>query len=789
MPALQGPLSGTTLKQYRILEQIGAGGMGVVYRAHDERLQRDVAIKVLVKGSLGDVDAQKRAREEALALSKLNHPNITTIFDFDQLNGVDFVVLELIPGVSLDTKLAGEKLSTEEIVDLGVQLAHGLAAAHEHHVIHCDLKPGNIRITPDGRLKILDFGLARAAHQLPDTTGTRTTASNAFGTLPYMAPEQLRGHRLDGRTDIWAAGCVLYEMATGKAPFQGDTGPVLSAAILTETPPPPSSANPKISPALEMIILKCLERDPDARYQSAKELAADLHRSTMMSGRFATIQSPRRGLLRMAANIAVAAVLLLALWRAPQLWRSMFPAAATRIESIAVLPLDNLSRDPQQEYFADGMTDELITRLSNIDNLRVISRTSSMGYRNSTKPLPQIARELNVDAVVEGSVLWSGNRVRISAQLIDGRKDRTLWSDAYERDLKDVLALQSDVARAIAGSIQVQLTPQTQAKLSAGKHVAPEAYQLYLKGRYHWNKRTEEDVNQALSLFQQAIAKEPNYAQAYAAIADCYAVLGAYGLIPADEANGLEFQAAQRAVQLDDQLAEAHAALGSSLADKWDWSGSLKEYERAIKIDRNYATAAQWYAETLMNVGRVDDALREIDRAQQSDPLSLVINSVNGYLRYRAHRYDDAIARLRKAMELDPSFYRTHLYLSGPLEEKKDYKEAVAELRKSMALPGGDIPEARAALGHVYGVSGDKQKGREILGELEHPKDGGFMDPFYLAVVYDGLGDRDAAIKYLQKAYEIRSKALTFQVNDARLHDLRSDPRFLDLLRRMNFPE
>ena len=457
---------------------------------------------------------------------------------------------------------------------------------------------------------------------------------------------------------------------------------------------------------------------------------------------------------------------------------------------MAVLPLENLSHDPQQEYFAEGMTDELITILSKVSGLRVISRTSAMRYRNDHKPLPQIARELNVDAVVNGSVLWSGNRVRISAQLIDARSDRSLWSDSYERDLQDVLALQSDVARAIANSIQGKLTPTAQAELTARRPVSPVAYQLYLKGRYYWNKRTETDLRRALDLYRQAIAIDSHYAQAYAGIADAYAVLGAYGLIPADQANTLEREAAQKALQLDDDLPEAHAAMGSYRADTWDWLGSLAEYERAIRINPNYATARQWYAETLMNVGRADDALREVERAQESDPLSLIVNTAHGYLHYRARRFDEAIAILGRTLELDPNFYRAHLYLGEAYDAKRMYPEAIAELERCVALAGGDTLEAGSELARLYALTGQKQKANRFIRQMEDVSRKQYADPFYLAVAYDGLGDHESTFKYLEQAYREHSKALTFQVRDPRMADnLQSDARFTSLLRRMNFPQ
>ncbi len=606
-----------------------------------------------------------------------------------------------------------------------------------------------------------------------------------------MAPEQLTGSSVDARSDIWAAGCVLYQMATGRPPFTGE-GAALTSAILTQDVVPPSALNPKISSGLESIILKCLDKDPAARYQSARELAGDLRRIAGTRATTEAIQAVRKKPAFSAYKIA-ALVALIVLLVAAFLWlrRSARPTAPSsgRIESVAVLPLENLSKDPQQEFFADGMTDELITTLSKITGLRVISRTSAMRYRNTPKPLPEIARELNVDAVINGSVLWSGQRVRIGAQLIEARSDRIVWSDSYERDLQDVLVLQSDVARAVANSIQVKLTPTAQVQLAAHK-VSPEAYQLYLKGRYYWNKRTETDIRRALDLFQQAIAADPNYAEAYAGIADCYAVLGAYGLITSDTANTLEGDAARKALQLDDNLPEAHAAMGSYRADTWDWNNSLTEYERAIQLNPNYATARQWYAETLMNVGRTNDALREVERAQESDPLSLIVSTAHGYLHYRARQYDEAIKVLTKTLELDPGFYRAHLYLGESYEAKQMYPRAAAELEKCLALPGGDTPETRTELIHIYAAGGQGEKARHMLAEFQRDAAHQYLDPFYLAVASVGLGDREAAFKFLEQAFRQHSKALVFQIHDPRIaDDLQSDSRFAGLLRRLNFPQ
>ena len=774
-------LVGSTVKHYKIVEQIGAGGMGVVYRAHDERLQRDVALKVLLPAAMADSRQRNRAREEALTLSKLNHPNVEAVFDFDSTGDLDFVVMELVPGVSLDNKLRHHPIKEEQVIDLGAQMAQGLAAAHDAGIVHCDLKPANLRLTPDGRLKILDFGLAKSC--APDSGGAATIDLSIAGTLPYMAPEQLIGKTVDVRTDIWAAGCVLYQMATGQPPFPGE-GNQLVQHILSDDVTPPSTRHREISDGLEHVILKCLERDPDARYQSARELSADLKRLTDAQ----PVHTARRRPWRLYAALLLVLVLAAAgvLW-----WRARAAGGgATQIQSVAVLPLENLSKDPQQEYFADGMTDELITTLSKIGTLRVISRTSAMRYRNSSQPLPEIARQLHVDAVINGSVLWSGKRVRIGAQLIEARSDRIVWSDSYERDLQDVLSLQSDVARAVANSIQLKLTPTAQAQLAAQRTVSPEAYQLYLKGRYYWNKRTEADIRRALDLFRQAIAVDSKYAQAYAGVADCYAVLGAYGLVASDEANTLEGDAASRALQLDDNLPEAHAAMGSYRSDTWNWNASLAEYERALQLNPNYATARQWYAETLMNVGRTGDALREVERAKESDPLSLIVNTADGYLHYRARQHDEAVKLLNKTLELDPNFYRAHLYLGEAYESKRMYPEAIAELEKCLRLPGGDMPESRTELIHIYALAGQKQKARQMMTEIESAARRQYIDPFYLAVANSGLGDREAAFRYLEQAYREHSKALVFQIHDPRIaDDLQSDPRFAPLLRRLNFPQ
>jgi len=700
--ASQDTVVGQTLGHYRIVEKIGAGGMGEVYRARDEHLARDVAIKVLPPGTLIDESARKRFHKEALILSQLNHPNVATIHDFDTQQGVDFLVMEYIPGITLSEKVAAGSLPEKEVLRLGVQLAEGLAAAHEHKVVHRDLKPGNLRVTSDGRLKILDFGLAKL--RLPVTASATTESVSETqamaGTLPYMAPEQLLGVEIDARTDIHAAGSVLYEMATGRRPFGEVERSQLIGAILRQAPAPPRQLNPQVSAELERIIGKCLEKELENRYQSAKELAVDLRRlvaPSTVTASWRGVEKPwsRAGspiLLGLTGLLAVTAVLLglnVNGWRG----RLLGKEAGARIHSLAVLPLANLSGDPEQEYFADGMTEEMITDLSKISSLKVISRTSVMQYKDTRKPLRQIARELGVEGVIEGSVQRVGDRVRISAQLIFAPNDTHLWGESFERDLHDVLMLQGEVAQVIANEVNAKVTPQEQARLAGKRPIDPEAHQAYLKGRYYWNKRTKEGIRKSIGYFQQAVNKDPNYALAYAGLADSYLVLGMYSSAPWQETYRQAKAATTKALEIDDNLAEAHAALAVIRAgEQWDLRGALTEFARAIELNSNYATGHQWYAEHLICLSDAEIAIAEIRRAQELDPLSLVINSTYGYILFQARRYDDALAQAQKTLEMDANFYPGHQLLADVYEQRSMFEEAITEHQRAATL-GGESPE------------------------------------------------------------------------------------------------
>ncbi len=781
---------GRVLGHYRIQEEIGAGGMGVVCRAHDERLDRDVAVKVLPPGTLNDDASRKRFRKEALTLSRLNHPNIETVFDFDTQEGVDFLVMELIPGITLDLKLRAGPFPEKEVLRLGTQLAEGLAAAHAEGVIHRDLKPGNLRVTPDGRLKILDFGLAKL---MPQAVGIAATASlselhGLTGTLPYMAPEQLRNEPADARTDIWAAGAVLYELATGRRPFPQASGPMLTDAILHQEPPPPCTVNRSLTPALETILLKALDKEPDRRYQSARELRVDLERGdTRHVPTSAPMPARNR---RRAALIVAAGVLLAAL--AVLVVRDQRPSPGkpelTRVESLAVLPLQNLSGDPQQEYFADGMTEALITGLSQISTLKVISRTSAMRYKGTSKPLPEVARELGVDAVVEGSVLRSGQRVRITAQLIHGETDRHLWAKSYERDLSDILALQGELSTTIAHEIQAKLTPQEQTRLAAARPVNPAAHEAYLQGRFQYNRFIPEGMSKSFEHYNEAIRLDPGYAPAYAGIAYSYTSLGFFGISPPRELLEKARAAAEKALALDDASVEAHIALAyAKLAGDWDWSGAENELRRALALNPGSQDAHFYYSIFLSARERHEEAISEAQRARELDPLSLLMNINMGWRYFQAGRLEPAELWFRRTLEMDARYDVARANLAQLYMQQGRNEEALAELKRLQL--SGNPPAVLALLMQAHVARGRRAEALKMFSELQSRARRSYVPAFVLAHAYHVLGDEDRTFAYLDKAYDERDTWMIFLKVAPLFQSLRSHPRFVALAKRVGLPQ
>ncbi|HLG93710.1 MAG TPA: protein kinase, partial [candidate division Zixibacteria bacterium] len=610
---------GRTVSHYKILDKLGEGGMGVVYKAQDLRLDRLVALKFLPPHLGTEEEQKKRFFQEAKAASALDHPNVCTVYEIDETPaGQIFISMAYYEGEPLNKKIEKGPLKLEEAVSIVLQIAQGLAKAHRQGIVHRDIKSGNVVITADGIAKIVDFGLAKL---LGNTTRTKT---KAVGTPGYISPEQLSGDFADHRADIWSLGIVLYEMLTGQLPFKGDYEQAVLYAILNEVPAPTSSRRKEVSFVLDGIVAKCLEKNPAGRYQKAEDLIEDLKRAAAASG---------------AAQ----------------------PAGGTALKSIAVLPFDNISPDSENEYFSDGLTEEIITHLSKIRTLKVISRTSAMRYKGVKKPLRQIAGELGVEFILEGSVRRQGNDLRISAQLIDAVQDSHLWAEKYRGTLEDVFDIQEKVAGEITGALRLQLSPNEQKDLKQRPTEDAEAFQLYLKGRYWWNKRTEEAIWRGIRYFEEAIQKDPLYALAYAGLADSYNMLGFYSMLPPKEAFSKARAAALKALEIDENLAEAYPALAYARHyHDWNWTGAEKDYQRAIQLNPNYASAHQFYATFLTCMGRPEESLARMKKAQELDPLSLIINSALGWLYYYWRRYDEAIEQLKRVQEMDPNFFLAH---------------------------------------------------------------------------------------------------------------------------------
>jgi len=781
---------GRTLGHYRIVEKIGAGGMGEIYRARDEQLNRDVALKVLPPGMLKDEKARRRFRNEALLLAKLNHPNIATVHEFDTEDGADFLVMECVAGTSLAQKLETGPLPEKELLLIATQVALALEEAHERGIVHRDLKPGNIVIAPKDRAKVLDFGIAKLLRPAGDTDPTQsiTGSHGGAGTLPYMSPEQLRGEEAGARSDIFSFGAVLYEMASGRRPCEETLPSRLIDAIIREHPVPPRQLNPKTSSELERIILKCLEKEPENRYQSAKELEVDLRRLQTPSAVPLTPAAaarpnrpPTRGMK--VAGVAMGIVFVLGLVLGIGWWRvRRAPVSiSTPIRSLAVLPLENLSGDSQQDYFAQGMTEELTTQLAQISALRVIARTSVTSYKDSRLSLPEIGKQLHVDAIVEGSVMRSNDRVRITARLVQASNGDLLWAQSYDRNLKDVLGLQEDVARAVASEVRVTLTPDEQARLATAQAVNPKAHDDYLEGSY-LDKGTSSQQRKALEYFEDAIRIDPNYAAAYAGLADYYwsnQELPPGGRMP----KAKEY--AQRALGLDPNSADAHIALGAIhfFAD-WDWPAAEKEFKRAIELSPSDVEAHRTYSVYLAAMGRADEALAESAKAQQLDPLSIWAQITAGYMFYFTRHYDEAIAQCRRALELDPNSVGAYDCLGTSYAAEGKYDQAIEASEKASTLSNND-PTRLVGLGRAYALAGRKADALKVLEQLRQISGRMYVPPYFFATIYGDLGQRDEAFRWLNKGFEEGDQYLPWLKVDSAIDALRSDSRFQPLLVRL----
>jgi eukaryotic-like serine/threonine-protein kinase len=807
---------GETISHYRVLRVLGEGGMGVVYEAEDVRLGRHVALKFVVHRKLDRRETVERFEREARAASVLNHPNICTVHDVGEEGGRHFIAMELLEGESLDALLTRGPLPVRRLLELGTQIAEGLVAAHARGVVHRDIKPANVFVTSTGLVKIMDFGLAKilqspAAESLTASeseltqTSDLTTPGLAMGTVSFMSPEQVRGEEVDARSDLFSFGALLYDMAVGEPPFRGSTPAVKLAGILERNPVPPVELVPTLPARLQDIVLKALEKDREQRYQSAREMLVDLRRvireidSGAVTGSMSAISPSRstgsvaslRGRRRKYAITAgvIGAVLVAGaflLWKAGATRARPSGAASPEIDAIAVLPLDNVSQDPAQEYFADGMTDELIARLSKISALRVISRTSAMRYKGSKKSLPEIARELQVDAVVEGSVLRSGNRVRINVSLIDAT-ERQMWSESYDRELRDILSIQSSVASAIAREIRVKVGPEESSRLASQSPVDPDAYQLYLQGRVAFLRFTPESLAEAERYFNAAIAKDPRYALAYAGLADSYIQL-AGRVRPPRETMPTAREAIERALSIDPNLAEAYSSLGQvKLFYEFDWDGARTEYRRALQKDPASPPVHQANALFLAAEGRTAESLAEADRVLDLDPVSPSSGCLRTRLLYYARRYDESIAEYEKTRAADPNVAGFCAFAIFAYQAKGRYDEAIAAAKRiSEASPNEILP--RAALARSFGVMGNRDEAEKTVRAMTELSKRRFISEYDFATAYSGW-DKEATMRWLEKAYRGRVGLLVYARVDSVWDDLRPDPRFQDLLEKVGIPQ
>jgi eukaryotic-like serine/threonine-protein kinase len=800
---------GLTVSHYRILEKLGGGGMGVVYKAEDLRLGRHVSLKFLPEELSREPQAIERFQREARAASSLNHPHICTIYDVDQYEGQNFIVMEFLEGQTLKHRIMGKPIDLERVPEYGHQMADALEAAHAKAIIHRDIKPANIFLTDRGQIKLLDFGLAKllpqrkGASRVTQGSGAFSTTTQdahltsdgvALGTVSYMSPEQVRGEELDERTDLFSLGLVLYEMSTGQRAFTGNTSGVIFDAILNRAPTSPARLNPVIPVQLEHIISKALEKDRELRYRTASDMRADLQRlkrdtdsarAMPYTTRQVSRQKLRRHLPHYVWGSVLALLMLLFGLNVGNLRNRVFDGASqSRIDSIAVLPFANLSNDPKTEYLSDGITESLINSLSQLPNLAVMSRNTVFRYKGLPTDPQKVGHELHVRAILTGRLIQTGDELLISVNLEDVENSRQIWGEQYNRKLSSLVSVQQEIAADIYGRLRPRLAGEEKKLLAKKPTENVEAYQLYLQGLFYWNKWTQSDFKKAADYFTQAVQKDPHYALSYAGLADTYSLLGDAGYLPPSEAWPKAKAAAMQALEIDDTLAEAHTSLGLVKEHfEWDWPGAEQEFKRAIQLNPNSATAHHWYGDYLSNMGRLAEGRRETEKAQELDPLSLIINTTLGWQLYLAGQNEQAVEQLRKVLDIDPKFSPARRILEEVYARMGKHKEAVAEREKALSLSGG--AELAASIEEDFSKSGYRGVLQSWLEGLTELSKHGYVSPYSIAESYMRMEEKQKALEWLEKAYDEHDSGLVSVAVEPMFESIRSDPRFKELKRRM----
>ena len=743
-------MTGQTISHYEILEKLGEGGMGVVYKAVDKRLDRIVALKFLASHLVSNDESRRRFIREAKAAAALQHPNICTVYEIDEVNGQTFIAMAYLDGRELSEEIESGPLKVERLLDLAEQAARGLQEAHDKGVVHRDIKPANIMVTAQGQAVLMDFGLAQLAHG-----GSKLTKEGtSVGTSAYMSPEQTTGEKIDLRTDVWALGVVLYEMATGQVPFQGHYEQAILYSILHEPPEPVTAVRTGVPPELERIVNKCLAKRAGERYQTISDLLADLGslKRATQSG----------GVTRSSSGVKDAR------------------------PSIAVLPFENRSRGDEDEYFSDGISEDITSALGKVERLQVAPRSMAFQFKGKRPTPREVGAALNVGHVLEGSVRRSGNRVRINVELIAIEEGYQVWSERYDRVMEDIFEIQDEISQAIVEKLKVKLVGRDKELLAKRYTENLQAYNLCLRGRYYWHRRAPEALQKAMLFYNQALAEDPDYALAHSGLADCHTLLGFYGRIPPKETMPRAEAAALKALQVDGELAAAHVSMGAvECLHHWNWAAGERAFLRAIELDSSYPVAHFWYATwVLVPLGRLEEAYSKFKRAAELDPVTPNVNVAPSLCLYLQRQFDRAIEEAQKALELDPNYFWPHFLLGETYLQKGEYGKAIA------ALDRGNLPPFRDGhLGYAYAVSGKPEKARELIEELQAGSQPEHQVPYHLAMIHFGLGEIDKAFEYLNKTWEMGSPQLWWIKSLPQLDSVRADPRFQAILRRMNLAD